>query len=156
MKKILLASLVFSSLVFPSFSHAQFAPFGGLDDAILPYCTCTPEPEVLSCANPLPTPPNYIFHVFAPLWIVGAMVGGGLLGVPIEDFAMAFPQGVLAPGMWAIGELIPTPPNPLTTCGIYINTIDDCPEGVIAGLCIPIWPATGVITPFTGTGSAAI
>ncbi|MEK7101564.1 MAG: hypothetical protein AAB882_00220 [Patescibacteria group bacterium] len=158
MKNAILGFLFFTSIVFPSFSHAQFVPFGGYDMEIFPECDCTPIPILLTCTNPAPTPPTYFFHLFAPLWIGTAVPIGGFLAQLIEEPALAFPDHVLLPGTWALGELIPVVPNPLTTCGVYISfsaaayaACEYYPEAPV-GMCIPIIPAIGVITPFTGTG----
>ena len=121
MKNAILGFLFFTSIVFPSFSHAQFVPFGGYDMEIFPECDCTPIPILLTCTNPAPTPPTYFFHLFAPLWIGTAVPIGGFLAQLIEEPALAFPDHVLLPGTWALGELIPVVPNPLTTCGVYIS-----------------------------------
>ena len=161
MKKSIIGFLFSATLLFPSFSYAQFVPFGGRDVFINPMCTCTPIPPiVLTCANPKPEPPTYVFHMFGPLWIGTTAPIGGWLAQLIAEPALVFPNYTLLPGTWAIGELIPTPPNPLTTCGMYIpfpELLALCatlpgyaPEGVV-GVCAPIMPAIGIVTPFTGT-----
>lgn len=155
MKKTILGFSLFTILLFPSLSHAQFVPFGGLDDAVLPYCDCFPIPEELACGQPF-EPPAYIFHIFAPLWIGTAAPMGAILGVPIEEFSLTYPLGTLAPEWWALGELIPVTPDPATSCGIYINFSEDCPESVIGGLCIPVFPAIGIVTPFTGSAPVGL
>lgn len=162
MKNASLALLFFTAVLFPSLSHAQLVlvPFGGRDVSILAMCTCTPTLPVLTCAEPTPEPPTYIFHLFAPLWIGTAAPIGGFLAMLIEEPGLLFPSYALRPGSWALGKLIPTPPNPLTTCGIYIpfppllalcaSLPGYAPEGVV-GVCVPTIPAIGVVTPSTGT-----
>lgn len=159
MKKIIFGFLFFTSIVFPSFSHAQ-VPFGGRDVFIFPNCTCTPIIPILTCSNPTPEPPTYIFHMFSPLWLGTAGPIGGWLAMLIGE-PLVFPNYALLPGTWAIGEVIIAPPNPLTTCGMYIpfpGLLALCaslpgyaPAGVV-GVCAPIMPAIAIVTPFTGTG----
>lgn len=163
MKNAIFSSLFFIAVLFPSLSHAQFVPFGGRQSFTYPGCTCTPIVPILTCSNPLPEPPLYIFHGFSPLWLGTAGPIGGWLAQLIAEPALVFPNYALLPGTWAIGEVIPVIPSPVTTCGIYIpfpGLLALCatlpgyaPAGVV-GVCAPIAAITaiGIVTPFTGTG----
>ena len=120
MKNAILGFLFFTSIVFPSFSHAQFVP------SVVTTWKYSPNATALPFLYYLPVRiqhlhPHLFFSPFAPLWIGTAVPIGGFLAQLIEEPALAFPDHVLLPGTWALGELIPVVPNPLTTCGVYIS-----------------------------------
>lgn len=156
MKKTVLGFLILFMGMTPFISHAQI-PVGGYDRSINLgdplMCTCTPLPIVLTCSNPLPSSPGFLFHNFFPLYVGNVGPLWGFLAQPIAAPALAFPSFTLLPGEWMKGSA--SPGNPV--CGYYVNMLQNLPlcayyQGTIVGLCIPMAFATAVaiITSFTG------
>ena len=158
MKKTSLGIFVVLLLILPSFSHAQFTPFGGLYLEPMPFCDCTPvaldgqSAYEAACVMLVALPPTFFFELFALLWIgSGVPFGGGFLAQLIAEPALAYPDFALLPNMWALGELIPDAQE--AVCGFALPVV--CTHGYDfypAIMCAPITlPVYGIVTPFTGT-----